>query len=470
MEHTQLHNCSDMEVGPDGKLYLLEYGTGWFQKNPDAGLSCIDYNGGNRAPEINAIHVDKTSGVLPFHIKAIVDAKDPDNDALSYVWSLGNQKRTTTSPELDYTFNKAGDYNISVEVKDEQGASTNSDSINVYAGNAAPVVNIQLTGGNKSFYLPGFPVKYAVSVKDNDTSKIDSKNLFVTYDFRKDFVLIKNPEGHQEAAPLNVSGKILTQTLDCKNCHKEDEKSVGPAFMLVSKKYANNPKAHDYLSQKIRNGGAGVWGQVAMAAHPDISQQDLDKIIAWIFSLSDKNAKNKSLPQEGSIIPPAKGQPNAALVLTASYTDKGGNNVKPLTGNALISLGSNVYTFTGTEKLNGFSVYNADGKKYLVIPHSPGWFSISHTDLTGVRSVDLYIGSVLASKGDYSFGIKLDSPEGKVIGKGAVPKTEGNMKVVHINIDPITDGKFHDIYFVYQPAKESPEVQSGVASVQFNGK
>jgi hypothetical protein len=240
--------------------------------------------------------------------------------------------------------------------------------------------------------------------------------------------------------------------------------------MLVSKKYANNPKAHDYLSQKIRNGGAGVWGQVAMAAHPDISQQDLDKIIAWIFSLSDKNAKNKSLPQEGSIIPPAKGQPNAALVLTASYTDKGGNNVKPLTGNALISLGSNVYTFTGTEKLNGFSVYNADGKKYLVIPHSPGWFSISHTDLTGVRSVDLYIGSVLASKGDYSFGIKLDSPEGKVIGKGAVPKTEGNMKVVHINIDPITDGKFHDIYFVYQPAKESPEVQSGVASVQFNGK
>ena len=32
-----------MEVGPDGKFYLLEYGTGWFSKNPDAGLSRIDY-------------------------------------------------------------------------------------------------------------------------------------------------------------------------------------------------------------------------------------------------------------------------------------------------------------------------------------------------------------------------------------------------------------------------------------------
>jgi len=34
----------DMELGPDGKLYILEYGTGWFHKNKDAGLSRIDYN------------------------------------------------------------------------------------------------------------------------------------------------------------------------------------------------------------------------------------------------------------------------------------------------------------------------------------------------------------------------------------------------------------------------------------------
>jgi hypothetical protein len=44
MPNLALHNCIDMEVGPDGRLYLLEYGTGWFQKNPDAGLSRIDYS------------------------------------------------------------------------------------------------------------------------------------------------------------------------------------------------------------------------------------------------------------------------------------------------------------------------------------------------------------------------------------------------------------------------------------------
>lgn len=33
----------DLEVGPDGRLYMLEYGTGWYSQNPDAGLARIDY-------------------------------------------------------------------------------------------------------------------------------------------------------------------------------------------------------------------------------------------------------------------------------------------------------------------------------------------------------------------------------------------------------------------------------------------
>ena len=65
--HIKVNSLIDMEVGPDGKLYLLEYGTGWFTKNPDAGLSRIDYNGGNSPPMISGIHVDKTSGILPFY-------------------------------------------------------------------------------------------------------------------------------------------------------------------------------------------------------------------------------------------------------------------------------------------------------------------------------------------------------------------------------------------------------------------
>ncbi len=43
MNHAKFAAPVDMELGPDGKLYVLEYGKGWFAKNPDAGLSVIEY-------------------------------------------------------------------------------------------------------------------------------------------------------------------------------------------------------------------------------------------------------------------------------------------------------------------------------------------------------------------------------------------------------------------------------------------
>ncbi len=39
MDSTKFASPIDMELGPDGSLYVLEYGTGWFTKNPDAALS-----------------------------------------------------------------------------------------------------------------------------------------------------------------------------------------------------------------------------------------------------------------------------------------------------------------------------------------------------------------------------------------------------------------------------------------------
>jgi glucose/arabinose dehydrogenase len=44
MEKTKFAAPIDMELGPDGRLYILEYGTGWFSKNKDSGLSRIDFS------------------------------------------------------------------------------------------------------------------------------------------------------------------------------------------------------------------------------------------------------------------------------------------------------------------------------------------------------------------------------------------------------------------------------------------
>lgn len=50
MPHTNFYNISDMEVGSDGRLYIIEYGKTWYAKNPKAALSVITYSGGDYSP------------------------------------------------------------------------------------------------------------------------------------------------------------------------------------------------------------------------------------------------------------------------------------------------------------------------------------------------------------------------------------------------------------------------------------
>jgi cytochrome c551/c552 len=155
-------------------------------------------------------------------------------------------------------------------VKDSHGDSATSDVVEVYAGNETPVVNVQLTNANKSFYMPGKPIQYSVTVTDkNDTSKIDPANLFVSVDYVQGVSQSSTGKAAElESGP--VGGKNIMMSLDCKSCHKENEKSIGPSFMQVAQKYAKDAKAVSYLTQKIIKGGAGVWGETAMAAHPNL--------------------------------------------------------------------------------------------------------------------------------------------------------------------------------------------------------
>lgn len=472
----KVNSLIDMEVGPDGKLYLLEYGSGWFSKNPDAGLARIDYNSGNRPPVINSIKVNKTSGLLPLSVKASVDAKDLDKDKISYVWNLGNGvTKVTTLPEVNYTYTKTGDYRILVEVKDSHGASSKSDVLNVYAGNEAPKVNITVAGANKSFYIPGTPIKYAVTVKDNGMTKIDPANLYVSVDYVEGFDKAAASMGHQQATAA-VSGKNVMLSLDCKACHKEAEKSVGPSFLQVSQKYGKNANAMTYLTDKIIKGGGGVWGEVSMPAHPSLSQGDAKQIVSWVLSLANKEAVKKSLPASGVIVPPAAKaaapagltqKPSPTLVISASYTDKGGVNIKPLTGSSNLSLQSNTVSFTGNEKLKEFTTFKYNGANLMLFPALEGWFAIDHIDLTGVGAINIASGWQGTPKTGFSFEARLDAPDGKLLGKGTMAAPEKGMQagITKIPVSTVTDGKFHTIYFIY---KAQETFGGGVTSVEFS--
>ena len=56
-------NPMDMQFGADGAFYLLTYGDGFFDINPDAGMYKWEYVKGQRAPKA-VLTTDKTDGAL----------------------------------------------------------------------------------------------------------------------------------------------------------------------------------------------------------------------------------------------------------------------------------------------------------------------------------------------------------------------------------------------------------------------
>lgn len=80
-------------------------------------------------------------------------------------------------------------------------------------------------------------------------------------------------------------GASLIAKSDCLSCHKNDQKVVGPAYAEVAAKYELNDKNVDYLAGKIIKGGSGVWGEVPMLPHPDLSQKDAREMARYILSL-----------------------------------------------------------------------------------------------------------------------------------------------------------------------------------------
>ncbi len=81
----KLNGALDMKFGPEGDLYIIEYGNGYFKNNPEAQLIRIEYNGGNRKPQVQA-SASKTAGAVPLKVAlSSVGTRDFDEgDVLKY--------------------------------------------------------------------------------------------------------------------------------------------------------------------------------------------------------------------------------------------------------------------------------------------------------------------------------------------------------------------------------------------------
>lgn len=87
--------------------------------------------------------------------------------------------------------------------------------------------------------------------------------------------------------PAYQAGLDLVAKAGCPTCHKVDEASTGPSFKSIATKYPSNADTYQNLSLKIIKGGSGVWGQIPMTPHPELSQDDATKMVKYIMLLKN---------------------------------------------------------------------------------------------------------------------------------------------------------------------------------------
>lgn len=85
----------------------------------------------------------------------------------------------------------------------------------------------------------------------------------------------------QAAAAVPGGAVALMSTHACTACHAQDTKLVGPALRDIAKKYAGRNDAPQYLAQKIRSGGSGVWGEIPMPPQA-LPADDAQRIGQWL--------------------------------------------------------------------------------------------------------------------------------------------------------------------------------------------
>lgn len=94
------------------------------------------------------------------------------------------------------------------------------------------------------------------------------------------------------AASLLVASAAVADQLEdmmkkngCNACHSEDKKIIGPSYKDVAAKYKGDPTALAKLSDKVKKGGSGVWGQIPMPPNTQVSDADIRKMVELILAL-----------------------------------------------------------------------------------------------------------------------------------------------------------------------------------------
>jgi cytochrome c len=453
---TKLRHAMDMRFGPEGALYVIEFGNNWW--HPDqADIVRIDFVPGNRAPIAKA-SADVVVGKQPLtvHFSSAGTYDKDEGDTITYAWSFTGKAAESTEQNPSFTFEKPGVYQATLTVTDA-GGKTAIAVVPIRVGNAAPKVVIT-EPVNGRFFQWGQKIAYRATVTDAEDGSTEGGTIpaaqvkvAVGYQVEREEATPGEEQGL--SAGNNQRGKNRVFKSDCIACHQLAVQSVGPSFTTISAKYHGVDGILAKLTDKVITGGGGVWGPIAMAAHPQFTRDEIQEMVGWVLSIADDQGAIAGATGSFTAMAKPTKDDRGQYLIEARYTDKGAPGAEPLTGTATVSLRSRVVSAserttskgTGTEPTP-----DVGGGQHVMNIDAETWIGFKAITLDGTSKITYRVAS--GGPGG-AIEIHVDSPTGPVISTTEIKPTGSWQKWVDVEGTIQDPGGTHDLVLVFAAPK-----------------
>jgi glucose/arabinose dehydrogenase len=180
LDEMTIERPMEMEVGPDGRLYIIEWGPNFWGMTDEARILRIDYYPSRARPPAAEIQATPRAGSVPLTVEfsAFESFSRNDDQPLDYSWDFdGNGTADAEGPRASITYEDAGRYTARLTVTEASGLTTTVEQ-SIAAGNTFPSVTIQrpVHGG---FFSYGEPVPFDLAVSDREDASIETSRLTV---------------------------------------------------------------------------------------------------------------------------------------------------------------------------------------------------------------------------------------------------------------------------------------------------
>ncbi|MDF9796351.1 cytochrome c [Catalinimonas alkaloidigena] len=426
---------TDMRLGPEGALYVLDYGSQSYARNLDAKVVRISYDRGNRKP-VAQISASQTEGAVPLRLSlSAKESYDYDQDSLEYSWEI--EGKSLSGEEIHYQFEEPGEHPVRLLVTDGQGAVAEK-TIMIKAGNAPPQIFFNTTA-NRTFYWDS--LSYSIEVKDQEDGSL-SESQIAEDDVR--VLFFYQPTGGGKGGTDNMhdlqDGKLLVKENGCVACHSLDTRSLGPSYIEVAQRYRGQDK-NTMLTQKIIQGGQGNWNMGrAMPAHQFIEEAEVQKMVIYILSLADQPVTEQKKTSGMLHFDQGKADASGVYLLEISYQDKGSKEIGPIsrTGKYTfipprLSASSADYWQGVALRVNGNSLVQENG----------GYLEYHNIDLRRIRQISVNLRAMVSG----TLEVRLNRPEGEIVGLQTI---EENTEWHEIEVPIKNTSTQQDLLFVFR--------------------